>query len=194
MAGLGIALPAQAPLVPTVSISWNPTLAFNVWPADFNRDGRTDLVAGVDAPGGPFQSVDLVVAIGRGDGTFMPPTSLGLAAYPLTVSDLNADGLLDVLILRNNWIEVLPGNGDATFDAPVAAVESVQYGDIRAWAHVNDFDGDGHRDIIAPMDTFDEIRDPLRQRRPHVRPADRGPGLAAARRHHQRRLQQRRPP
>jgi hypothetical protein len=159
MAGLGLTLLAQtAPPLPAVGISWHPPLGVNVWPADFNRDGRTDLIAGTDAPGGVREPVDLVVSLGRGDGTFLAPTSLGLAASPLTVSDMNRDGFIDVLLLRDDWLEILPGNGDGTFDAPVPVAQSIQYADIRAWGHVNDFDGDGHRDIVAPMDTQDSIQ------------------------------------
>ena len=82
MAGLAMSAFAQAPPpTPNFTVNWHPSLTFNLWPGDFNEDGRTDLVAssspmqGVPFPGdsdpGP-----LVLAIGRGDGTFMPPVSL----------------------------------------------------------------------------------------------------------------------
>ena len=46
MAGLGLPLYAQTPPSrPNLRLTLLPDLSYNVWPADFDRDGRTDLVA-----------------------------------------------------------------------------------------------------------------------------------------------------
>jgi hypothetical protein len=154
MAGLATNAVAQAPPpTPNFTVNWHPTLTFNLWPGDFNEDGHTDLVAAMQGGGvpGAEQAGDLVLAIGRGDGTFMPPISLGLVAFPLTVSDINADGFVDVVLLRGAYLEVLPGNGDGTFDEPIAVAAYAPFYELRVWAHAADLDGDGHRDILVTV-------------------------------------------
>jgi hypothetical protein len=150
MAGLGVQAHAQTRLpVPNFSITRHPLLYFNLWPGDFNEDGRTDLVAAARGSGG--QPADLLVSIGRGDGTFRPPAPLGLTGWPVTVSDFNGDGLADVVIRRSNSLEILPGNGDATFDAPIVVDTVDPFIEIRPWALVADFNGDTRRDIVVSV-------------------------------------------
>src|SRR5947207_5145204 len=59
--------------------------------AEFNGDGHLDLLFN-------DYSVDLILMLGKGDGTFQQPKNLGLnaLAFP-TVSDLNGDGHLDIV-------------------------------------------------------------------------------------------------
>src|SRR5215203_2210964 len=119
MAGLGLSLNAQAPPSPNLGITLLPDLAYNVWPADFDRDGRTDLVAATTTGSlRPYVPADLVIRIGRGDGTFQPARSLGRAALPLGVGDFNADGFVDIVIREGDAIAVLPGRAAATFASP----------------------------------------------------------------------------
>ena len=153
----GLAAPANGQSVPTPNFSQTlrPELALNVWPADFNRDGRTDLVAAT----GPFRSpaTELIVALGRGDGSFETPRRPGVRAIPLNVGDFNGDGAVDVVIRRGDSLEVLPGRGDGTFSASrVVAPTGAFTDEVRIWAYVTDLDGDGQRDIIVtePMDTL----------------------------------------
>src|SRR5262245_13257835 len=153
MAGLGLPLYAQAPSsTPNLQLTLFPDLAYNVWPADFDRDGRADLVAGTTE--GPLASRipgDLVIQIGRGDGTFQAPRSLGRAALPLGVGDFNADGFVDIVIREGDTIAVLPGRAGATFGSP-RPVGATNYprSEVKVGAHVADFDGDGRRDILVP--------------------------------------------
>src|SRR5215213_411365 len=82
MVGLVTGADAQTS-APNLVLTEHPQLAYNVWPGDFNQDGRTDLVAGTAAGSlSPTRPADLVVALGRGDGTFLAPKSLGWAAVP----------------------------------------------------------------------------------------------------------------
>ena len=160
MAGLALPLYAQAPpSSPNLKLTLHPDLTFNVWPADFDRDGRTDLVAGT-ATGSlwPRRPTDLVIRLGRGDGTFLPARSLGRAALPLGVGDFNADGFVDIVIREGDAIAVLPGRTGATFAAP-RPVGPTNYpvDEIRVWAHVADFDGDGRRDILVP-EMYDTLK------------------------------------
>jgi len=121
----------------------------NVWPADFNGDGRTDLISATESFHLPAKR--LTVTLGRGDGSFTEPRSLGIEAVPLHAGDFNGDGAVDALIRRGNSIEVLPGRGDGTFAAArVVAPTGAFTDEVRIWAHVADMDGDGHRDIVVP--------------------------------------------
>jgi hypothetical protein len=143
---------AQTPPVPNFTLAWHPDLAFNVWPGDFNEDGRTDLVAAVTGGAGPFTTGpgDIVVAIGNGNGTFQRPSPVGVFGYPLNVADFNADGFVDLVVLSEGELQVLAGNGDGTFDPPRVVDSNDQIVEIRAWAHVADFDGDGRHDLLVP--------------------------------------------
>jgi hypothetical protein len=154
MAGLSAGLGAQTVPTPNFTLARHPQLVLNVWPADFNRDGRTDLVAGTQPPVSFFLAplqAQLVISIGRGDGTFNAPRALGISGVPLTVSDLNADGFVDIVFRSGDSLKILPGRGDATFAAArTVAPTTAPVDEVRVWAYVVDLDGDGHRDIIIP--------------------------------------------
>ena len=159
-AGLSDTAMAQTtPPVPNFSMDKYPALTFNVRPADFNRDGRTDLVAAMSTTTAwdPWSSVSLVVALGRGDGTFAPPRAVGVAAIPLTVGDLNADGFVDVIVKNGDSLEVVPGAAGGAFGAPRVIAPTtafgIAYGGLRPWGYVVDLDGDGHRDVVADDST-----------------------------------------
>jgi regulation of enolase protein 1 (concanavalin A-like superfamily) len=127
-----------------------PELDLGVFPADFNRDGRIDLIGGVDPFGAPI--VDLMIAIGRGDGTFDPPRSLGFAGQPLAVADFNRDGRLDVVVRTSTHVILLPGRGDGTFSAP-RTIQPLETFSSEPLAVVADFTGDGRLDIGLPAAT-----------------------------------------
>jgi hypothetical protein len=160
MVGLGLLLHGQTPAsTPNLRLTLLPDLAYNVWPADFDRDGRADLVAAIaTASLGTRVPADLVILIGRGDGTFLQARSLGRAALPLGVGDFNGDGFVDIVIREGDSIAVLPGRTGATFAAP-RSVDATNYPrtEVRVWAHVADFDGDGRRDILVP-ELYDTLK------------------------------------
>jgi len=152
MAVLAVTTASAQPPVPNFILKWHPEFAFNVWPGDFNGDGRTDLVAAVLAGVAPGSTGpgDIVVAIGNGDGTFQRPVPVGVFGYPLNVADFNRDGFADILVLAGGHLQVLAGNGNGTFDPPRVIARNDQIVELRAWAHVADFNGDGRPDILVP--------------------------------------------
>jgi hypothetical protein len=82
---------------------------------DFNNDGRLDFATanGLAEP--------ISVGLGLGDGTFAKPgaSSPTIQSRPL-VADLNYDGLLDVVVLRNDGkLLFRASSADGTFRAPV---------------------------------------------------------------------------
>ena len=133
---------------PRVALTRVPTLFHNVWPGDFNNDGKTDLVAGQlrfsPAP-------RLVLRLGRGDGTFGDETVISSRPQrPLAVGDFNKDGNRDLLITDTDqstppFMYVLPGNGNGTFGSAVL----IGQGDSARDAAVADFNGDGNADFVV---------------------------------------------
>jgi hypothetical protein len=119
----------------------------NTAPGDVNGDGRTDLVGRAISNDGRNDATQLVIAIGRGDGTFLPPTFVGVAARPHAIADLDKDGRADLVVGMAGGVGVLPGNGNGTF-APLRPVASF----TTAFVRVADLNGDGHRDLAMADD------------------------------------------
>jgi hypothetical protein len=61
---------------------------------DVDGDGALDLVA---------QSSPDAVLMGRGDGTFEAPQTLGVAGRDLAVADVDRDGRPDLLVIPDRW-------------------------------------------------------------------------------------------
>ena len=125
------------PARPAVSLTQLPSFVASTLAADFNEDGRLDLIG---------TGTMLQVAFGAGDGTFGPPRSLGLQARPLAVGDFNGDGHLDAVI---TGVSILPGRGDGTFRAPRIVDSTVHLNAdlLLPRAVARDFNGDGRLDI-----------------------------------------------
>jgi len=100
--------------------------------ADFNRDGNLDLVTT------NFESSDISVLLGKGDGTFQPAVdhligSFSFATNILATADFNGDGNPDLAIVNEGPIGISLGNGDGTFQPQVlyaASAISVAVADI----------------------------------------------------------------
>jgi hypothetical protein len=125
---------------------------------DVNGDGILDLVVTNNV--GSYDtsySASVEVLVGNPDGTFqsglVTPVPGDLVVYSMAVGDLNRDGKLDVVVTEVtgnstyvNAVATLLGNGDGTFQAPVAfAAPSSASGTIA----VADLNGDGFLDVVV---------------------------------------------
>ena len=111
---------------------------------DFNGDGILDLtVTEYDNANGH----DVVVLLGKGDGTFQAPVRYptGLGPFAVIAADFNHDGKLDLAVSDefDNAVSILPGNGNGTFQ-PQKKFVTPTYPHELASA---DFDGDGNLDL-----------------------------------------------
>lgn len=112
--------------------------------ADFNNDGHLDLAVGDYAQGN-----NVLIFLGRGDGTFHDPLSFAapehMAPGSMAPADLNGDGILD-LVIGGDGIVVASflGNGDGTFRLAAKYRVSVPLS-----VAVADLNGDGVPDIAV---------------------------------------------
>jgi FG-GAP-like repeat len=91
--------------------------------ADLNGDGKLDLIV-ENGPTINQQSPTLSVLLGNGDGTFQPAAVYGGGRFDIAITDINADGKLDIVTLDedhlgNAFFSLQLGNGDGTFQVPV---------------------------------------------------------------------------
>src|SRR5205807_2068984 len=133
--------------------TFQPQRIFNAVPnadsmvsADFNGDGNADVIALQQFVQGSTSSFG--VLLGRGDGTFAPPTFVRTVfsdgAGPMVVGDFTGNGKQDVIIFSKNdpFAEIFLGNGDGSFQA--GKVFGVGENTFNAAAA--DLDGDGKLD------------------------------------------------
>jgi hypothetical protein len=133
------------------NLSSNPS---GVAVADFNRDGKPDLV-------GVTNSGSVQVLLGNGDGSFQSPirSPAGSTAYALAVGEFDGDGIPNLVVTNTTFglhneiggttVSVLLGNGDGTFQSPVAY--TVGTGPVAV--AVGDFLGNGRQDIVTANDS-----------------------------------------
>lgn len=122
--------------------------------ADFDGDGIQDLAATQNGTSGPG---NVVVLLGKSDGTFGPPKAFTAGSFPfyLTTGDFDGDGVPDLAVtnLSANLgtagaVTVLLGKGDGTF----APAVGYPVGEFPGTIVAADFDGDGNVDLAA-LDT-----------------------------------------
>jgi regulation of enolase protein 1 (concanavalin A-like superfamily) len=150
MAGLGLpVLSAQtASPAPKLVLLRNANLTQNVWPGDFNGDGITDLAATAPSTA-DNTSGHIIVALGRGDGTFQAPRPAPYIGSVRGTGDFNRDGRLDLIVASDPApdvdVSILLGNGDGTFSASRSVGSAADV----TFAIGADLDGDGNRDLIV---------------------------------------------
>lgn len=133
--GIGPAMLAPAISIPTGGV------AKDVVAADFNGDGRMDLVAS--------NGLTVQVFLANGNGGFGDPQALTAGTGPsaLLVRDFNNDTKLDIVSANptSNDVSVFLGNGDGTFAPQIAS----SAGTLTATISAADFNNDGKLDLIS---------------------------------------------
>ena len=134
---------------PSVPVGVGPN---DVAAADFNGDRKLDMVVTYL---GNFDGLNggLKIAMGNGDGTFgaAQPLRANVTPDSVAIADFNRDGKLDLAVAleiqRFEWdVEILLGNGDATFRAPIALGLSDSF---LNGISVADADRDGNPDLAV---------------------------------------------
>jgi hypothetical protein len=135
-----------------LNATYSVAIGFNVATASLRHNGILDLVT-AGTGGDDYVSVML----GNGDGTFQPavtyPTTAG--SNMLSLGDFTGHGNIDVLNLEGtsaqgmvcNCLQVLPGNGDGTFGAPITT--PVPYNTTGGAIATGDFNNDGKLDVVV---------------------------------------------
>jgi len=142
---------------PAVAYDSGGTNSESVAVGDLRGDGILDLVV---ADG--YDSDNVVgVLLGNGDGTFQPAVTYllkGLANRGVAIGDVNGDGIPDLVVITicekikgagcygDGTVSVLLGNGDGTFQSPIAYSSDGYLGVAIA---IGDVNGDGRPDVMA---------------------------------------------
>ncbi|HWY36012.1 MAG TPA: FG-GAP-like repeat-containing protein, partial [Nitrosopumilaceae archaeon] len=160
--GLGTGNFSAANSFPVGAWSWsNPTanhnggMAQSLTSADFNGDGKVDLAVAHN------DTTIVTVLLGHGTGSFGTPKNYAVDASPspnqIISGDFNGDGKADIatantfigvfpnLVITNNTISLLLGNGIGLFSAPI----SFTVGDRPSWIVSADFNADGKADLAV---------------------------------------------
>jgi hypothetical protein len=136
----------QSPIITSLQILnlLDPTLG------DLNKDGYLDVVIGL---AGGRSNGGVLVALGKGDGTFSSQTSYAAGWHPTSVaaSDLNADGKLDLAVVdQAGNLSTLLGNGDGTFQKAL----TIPLGYESLFVVSGEFNGDGRTDLALTVFPF----------------------------------------
>jgi hypothetical protein len=115
--------------------------------ADFNGDGKLDLVFSQSEPATNVQ--DFWISLGNGDGTFQHPVAFFYGFdFPVefVVGDFNGDGKLDFAGVNGQYLAMFLGNGDGTFQ--ILPMMSLGNNNLFCGG-LGDYNGDGKLDLLA---------------------------------------------
>jgi hypothetical protein len=147
----------------------------NLLVADFNHDGKPDILYNYTDEGSTSQTYyqGIAVQLGNGDGTFKTPLTIQTYSsttipsgvpQPLVVQigDANQDGIPDIFVLVTNVVpsglatqlELYLGKGDGTFASPSTPPVADQinpptFGSSLGQIVLADVNGDGHTDLLT---------------------------------------------
>jgi Big-like domain-containing protein/VCBS repeat protein len=123
---------------------------------DLNGDGKLDLAVSNSGFGNPYTEYwewgSVGVLLGKGDGSFETEVTYPCCGYlsqqapsSIAIWDLNGDGFRDLLVTdaNSNWVGVLLGNGDGTFQAATGYAGGRGHSAIT----VADLNSDGASDV-----------------------------------------------
>jgi hypothetical protein len=125
--------------------------------ADFNGDGKLDLIIADSGVSGSTDRGSIVVLIGNGDGTFQTPAryTAGTSPVSVAVADFNGDGRLDLAVANSQSasVSILLGVGDGTFRSSTPfLVDNGPRSIVTA-----DFNADGKPDLAVSNSISDSI-------------------------------------
>jgi FG-GAP-like repeat len=141
-----------------------------IYPGDFNRDGKLDVLVFLEDNGGLTQVDDLYELLGNGDGSFQPAKLLFSNFGPMTVADIDHDGYPDIVqasygtALDGPVILPVPaefstylGQSDGSFKLKATynpypnslLLPQFYFATFHYAPMVADFNGDGNLDIAA---------------------------------------------
>jgi hypothetical protein len=124
-----------------------------VWIATGKFNSNSSAADFVDVAVANKGSHNLSIFLGDGAGALQAPATLdtGTGTSPVSVvaGDFNQDGKLDLAVANqgNDTIEIFPGNGDGTFQAP--ALIQLPAGFTPTALAAADFNKDGHLDLAV---------------------------------------------
>ena len=124
---------------------------------DFNGDGKRDLAVA------NFNSDNISILLGNGDGTFGAAVNYGAGIRPssLALADFNGDGKVDLAATNTGFdpasgtISILLGNGDGTFQAAVNYANGTGSGPGSVAAA--DFNADGKLDLAVANEASNNL-------------------------------------
>ena len=123
--------------------------------ADFDRDGKQDLVVANSGSAGPEAPV-VSIFKGNGDGTFQPAQDVGPVrrASSVAIADFNTDGIQDLAVSYGDpaGVLLLFGNGDGSFR--VGLDELIEPADSSVLVEAGDFNGDRLQDFTVVGRSF----------------------------------------
>jgi hypothetical protein len=125
--------------------------------ADFNGDGKLDVVVTDCSPYSGAACGIFGVLMGRGDGTLskvVTHNSGGVGAWSVTTGDVNHDGKVDVVIGNlcqdslcdgDGYVSIFLGRGNGTFRNPISYTSAGR----TLVPAIADINGDGNPDIVV---------------------------------------------